>query len=48
MNNWSVIATHGIDNDSNQGVTGVAVDGTGNLYVAGPGNVRVQMYTPDR
>jgi DNA-binding beta-propeller fold protein YncE len=44
--NWSELATAGLAIGQVNDPSGLAVDATGNLYVADYGNNRVQMYTP--
>jgi sugar lactone lactonase YvrE len=47
QDNWFVIGTAGLALDEVWGVpSGLAVDSTGNLYVADTGNHRVQVYRP--
>jgi sugar lactone lactonase YvrE len=45
--NWSVIDAQGTSLDQYHGVTGLAVDPAGSLYVADSGNSRVHVHTPD-
>src|SRR5262249_27579378 len=44
--NWSVLATYGSALGQVGDVSGLAIDGADNLYVADTRNSRVQVYTP--